>query len=98
MTIQIPLSQSGPAPAFAAAVAAHCAALAAHRTGKAGVPVPVASPLIDSLVLRVSDTGPVATRKPDSFQVRPYEIFDDTPKSPEVDQALSVLRETLNAH
>jgi hypothetical protein len=93
--IQIPLSQSGPPAAFAAALAAHCAALAAHRVGKVGVPVPAASALLDSLIERVPATGPVATRGPDTFRVRPYVVTDDTPKTPEVATALSVLRETL---
>lgn len=93
--ISIPLSQSGPADAFAAALAAHCAALAAHRLGPAKVPAPTASALLDSLVERVPATGPVATRGPDTFRVRPYEIVDDTPKTPEQQHALSVLRETV---
>lgn len=80
--IQIPLSVSGPAPAFAAALEEHRAALAAHRTGEAGVAVPIAHTLLDSLVLRVPATGPVATRGPDTFVIAPYEIVDDTPPPP----------------
>lgn len=93
--IQIPLSQSGPPAAFAAALETHRDALAAHRIGPAKVPAPVSSPLIDSLVQRVPQTGPVATRGPDTFEVLPYVIVDDTPKPPEVATALAVLRETL---
>lgn len=93
--ISILLSQSGPPDTFAAALSDHCAALVAHRVGKAGVPVPAASALLDSLVERVPASGPVATRGPDTFRVRPYEIVDDTPKTPEQQQALSVLRETI---
>jgi hypothetical protein len=32
---------------------------------------------------------------PDAFEILPYEILDDTPLTPEADQALRVLRETL---
>lgn len=91
--IQIPLSLSGPPAAFATALAAHAAALASHRTGKAGVPVPTHP--FDSLVVRVPQTGPVATRGPDTFQVLPYTIVDDTPRTPAQQTALNVLRETL---
>jgi hypothetical protein len=93
--IQIPLSQSGPADQFAAALESHRAALASHRVGKPGIAVPVAHDLIDQLIARVPQKGPVALRGPDQFVILPYEIVDDTPKPPEVDQALKVLRETL---
>jgi len=95
VTVQIPLSLSGPADQFALALEAHRAALEKHRIGKAGVAQPVAHPLLDQLVARVPETGPVATRGPDRFVIVLYEIFDDTPKLPEVDQALKVLRETI---
>lgn len=95
MALEIPLSQSGPAPAFQAALEAHRAALEAHRSGPHGQPVPVSHPLLDSLVARVPAVGPVATRGPDSFQVLPYTIVDDTPRSAEANQALQVLRETI---
>lgn len=93
MTVQVPLSQSGPAPAFAVALEAHRAALQDHRTGKAGVPAP--THLFDHLIARIPATGPVATRGPDIFQIVPYEIVDDTPRTAEQSQALQVLRETL---
>lgn len=93
--ISIPLSQSGDPAAFAAALEAHAKALAAHRVGPAKVPAPVASPLLDALVARVPASGPVATRGPDTFEVLPYVIVDDTPKPPAVATALAVLRETL---
>ena len=95
MTVQIPLSLSGPADQFALALEAHRAALEKHRIGKAGVAQPVAHPLLDQLVDRVPDVGPVATRGPDKFVILPYEIYDDTPKPPEQAQALKVLRETI---
>lgn len=88
---QIPLSQVGDATAFAAALAAHRAALAAHRIGPHHVAAPVAHPLVETLVACVPRGDPL----PDAFQVLPYEIVDDMPKTPEVDQALAVLRETL---
>lgn len=95
MTIQIPISVAGDPIAFRAALEYHCVALAKHRMGGAGVPVPVHP--FDHLIQRVPDTGPVATRKADTFVIVPYEIVDDTPKTPEQNQALSVLRETLGA-
>lgn len=82
MVIQIPLSLSGPPAEFAAKVDAHRAALAAHRVGKPGIGAPQADQLVDSLVERVPQTGPVATRGPDEFRVRAYEIIDDTPAPP----------------
>lgn len=97
MALEIPLSQSGPVPAFQAALEAHRAALEAHRSGPHGQPVPVAHPLLDSLVARVPATGPVATRGPDSFVILPYSIVDDTPRPAEQQTALQVLRETLGA-
>jgi hypothetical protein len=91
--MKIPLSQIGDPKAFAAALEAHRAALEAHRVGKAGVPAPIAHPLLDSLVARVPRGDP----HPDDFVILPYEIFDDTPRTPEQDKALSVLRETLKS-
>lgn len=87
----IPLSVTGDPAAFAVLVETHRAALAAQRAGKAGVPVPVASPLIESLVQCVHRGDPY----PDDFVVVPYEIYDDTPVTPEQQQALAVLRETM---
>lgn len=89
--LQIPLSRSGPVDAFRAQVEAHCVALAIHAAGPAGVAAPVAHPLLSALVVRVPRGDPL----PDAFEVAPFDIFDDTPKPPEVDQALRVLRETL---
>lgn len=89
--VQVPLSQSGPAPAFAAALEAHRAALEAHRSGAPGKASPVAHPLLDALVVRTHRGDPL----PDLFSIAPYIIVDDTPKTPEQNQALSVLRETL---
>ena len=90
--IQIPLSQSGPALDFAKAVEAHRKALETHMMGKPGKPAPIATPLIESVIQRRPQTGPVATRGPDQFVILPYEIIDDTPVSP----AVQMLRETIN--
>lgn len=95
MTLKIPLSVSGDPAAFQRALEAHRAALAAHRSGPHGIPAPVAHPLLDSLIARVPAAGPVATRGPDTFAILPYEIVDDTPRTPEQQTALNVLRETL---
>jgi hypothetical protein len=97
MVKQVLLSQIGDPKAFAATLEAHRAALAAHRIGPTGIAAPQAHPLVDSLVQRVPATGPVATRGPDTFQIAPYEIVDDTPRSPEANKAISVLRETLGS-
>lgn len=80
MTVQIPLSVVGEPNAFAASLEAHCVALAKHRMAGLGVPVPMHP--FDFLVQRVPDTGPVATRKADTFIIAPYEIVDDTPPVP----------------
>ncbi len=93
MVIQIPLSQAGEPAAFAASLEAHRAALEAHRTGRVGIAAPAHA--WDHLIERVPQTGPVAARGPDTFVVRAYEIVDDTPKTPEAEQALKVLRETI---
>jgi hypothetical protein len=37
------------------------------------------------------------TGKPDDFIVLPFEIIDDTPKTPEQQKAIDVLRETIKA-
>ena len=94
--IRLPLSQTGPADQFAKAVQAHIEALTAHRMGPAGKPAPRASELIESVIATQSQEGPVATRGPDRFVALPYEIFDDTPKTPEQQKAIGVLRETIN--
>lgn len=84
--IQIPLSAvvaiAGSAEAFTAAVAAQRDELEAHRRGKPGIAAPLHHELIDQLVQRIPDTGPVAERKPDQFVVAPFEIIDDTPPPP----------------
>lgn len=97
--IQIPLSQVGLAEEFAAALEQHRADLEAHRLGEPDRVAPVAHELVESLVLRVPDKGPVAERGPDKFVVAPYEIVDDTPAppvEPDTQRALDVLRETIS--
>jgi hypothetical protein len=96
--IQIPLSQVSSASEFAAAVEKHRNALERHNLGKSGIAAPTADPLVQSVIARVPQTGPVAKRGPDDFVIQPYEIIDDTPpapKNPEQELALSVLRETI---
>jgi hypothetical protein len=90
--IRIPLSRSGPPQEFASAVEQHLAALERHLMGKPGKPAPVASDLVHSLIERRPQDGPVATRGPDRFVILPYEIYDDTPVSPEV----QLLRDSIN--
>lgn len=80
--IQIPLSKIGSADAFAAILEAHRAALADHRAGEPEKPAPVAHELLDALILRIPDSGPVESRGPDRFEIAPYEIVDDTPPRP----------------
>lgn len=80
--IQIPLSRVGSADAFAAAVESYRADLADHRTGAEGQPAPIAHELIDSLILRIPQAGPVESRGADRFEIAPYEIVDDTPPPP----------------
>lgn len=93
--IQIPLSQSGPEDQFAAAVQAHIDACVAHQMGPPGRPAPRASEWIEYVVTRQPQEGDPATRGPDRFVALPYRIVDDTPKTPEQEQAISVLRETI---
>lgn len=93
--IQIPLSVSGPADAFAQAVKAHRDALEAHLMGKPGRPAPATSALTESVIERQPQQGDVAMRGPDRFVVLPYEIVDDTPRPADHQQAIEVLRETL---
>jgi hypothetical protein len=64
--------------------------------GPAGKPAPRASELIESVIATQPQDGPVATRGPDRFVALPYEIVDDSPKTPEQQKAISVLRETIN--
>lgn len=91
--IQIPLSQSGPADKFAAAAKAHRDALEAHLMGPAGKPRPIASPLVEAVIGRQPQSGPVANRGPDKFVVLPYDIVDDMQVSPEV----QFLRDSIGA-
>lgn len=93
MTVQLLLSATGDPAAFRSALEAYRAALEAHRAGKPGIPAPVAHPLLEALIQRVPQGDPL----PDLFQILPYEIVDDTPRPPEQDQALRILRETLGA-
>lgn len=90
--IKIPLSHSGPAKEFAKAVEAHRKALEAHMMGKPGKPAPIANAIIEAVIERRPQDGPVATRGPDKFVIMPYEIYDDTPVSPE----LQILRDSIN--
>jgi hypothetical protein len=94
--IRLPLSQTGQPAQFAQDVQAHIEALTAHMMGKPGVAAPRASELVESVIARQPQDGPVATRGPDRFVALPYEIVGDTPKTPEQEQALNVLRETIN--
>jgi hypothetical protein len=96
--IDIPLSLVGSVEAFAVALESHRADLEAHRAGKPGIPAPIAPRLhglVDQLILRVPDAGPVADRGPDKFLIAPYRVVDDTPVAPETQHALDVLRETI---
>jgi hypothetical protein len=93
--INIPLSQSGPADQFAQAVQQHIEACTAHQMGRPGVPAPRSSELVEAVVARVPQDGPVATRGPDKFVALPYQIVDDTPKTPEQQKAIDLLRETI---
>ena len=93
--IQIPLSIAGTQEGFATAVQAHRDALEAHLMGKPGKSAPAASSAIESVIQRRQQDGPVATRGPDQFVILPYQIYDDTPKTPEQEKAIAVLRETI---
>lgn len=88
--IQLSLSQTGPADQFIQAVEAFRQAKLAHRF-MVDVPAPTADPPIESIVRRIQgEPG-----KPDDFVVLPFEIIDDTPHTPEQQQAIDVLRETV---
>jgi hypothetical protein len=95
MTKQIPLSLSGPADKFAQAVQAHIEACTAHLIGKPGKPAPRASAVVESVIMRQVQTGPVATRGPDQFVALPYEIVDDAIRTPEQQKAIETLRATI---
>lgn len=91
--IRIPLTQSGPADQFAKDVQAHIEALTAHMMGKPGKPAPRATIAVELVIARLPQDGPVATRGPDKFIAKPYEIYDDKPVSPEV----QMLRDSIGA-
>ena len=91
--IKLTLSQTGPADKFSQAVDAHIQALQSHMMGATGKPPPRASDLIERVIMRQAQGGPVATRGPDRFMALPYEIFDDRPVTPEV----QFLRDSIGA-
>lgn len=94
--IQIPLSQISTPSEFDADVVKHRAALERHMRGKPDVAAPTADPLVQSVIRRVPQKGPVASRGPDDFVIQEYGIVDDHPKPPEVEAALNVLRESID--
>jgi hypothetical protein len=91
MAIKIPLSQSGPPAEFARAVEDHRKALIAHMMGKPGVAPPTHNDLVNAVIERRPQTGPIDKRGPDQFVILPYEIVDDTPVSP----AVQLLRDSI---
>lgn len=95
MTIQVPLSLSGPPEAFSKAVQAHRDALEAHLMGKPGKAAPIAPDAVAMVIKRQPQDGPVATRGPDQFVIMPYTIIDDTPRTPEQQRAIETLRDTI---
>lgn len=95
MTVQVPLSLSGPPEAYAKAVQAYVEACTAHMMGKPGKPAPQAPDVVAMVVRRVPQDGPVATRGPDRFVVLPYVVIDDTPRTPEQQRAIDTLRDTI---
>lgn len=90
--IRLPLSRTGSAESFDAAVQDHIKALTKHLLGKPGVPAPRAGELVEMVIARKQQDGPVATRGPDTFYARPYTIYDDKPVTPEV----QMLRDSIN--
>jgi hypothetical protein len=80
--IQVRLSQFESPEAFRAALDAHRTALSDHRLGEPDQPAPIANELLDRLIQRVPEPGPVEDRGPDRFEIAPYEIVDDTPPPP----------------
>lgn len=89
--ISIPLSKVGSAAEFAAAVEAHRSDVEKHLAGEPGVPAPTHDPLIESLIVRTAAKGPVAKRGPDKITIAPYEIVDDTPPPPTIEQRKEAL-------
>lgn len=94
--IRLPLSQTGAPDQFAKEVENHVEALTAHMMGGSGIAAPRASDLVECVIARIPQDGPVATRGPDRFVALPYEIVDDLPKTPEQQKAIETLRETIN--
>lgn len=94
---QVRLSQIESPAAFAAALEAHRAALADHRIGEPDIPAPIAHELLDQLILRVPESGPVETRGPDRFEIAPYEIVDDRPPPPTLTVRKQALLSELNS-
>lgn len=92
--IEIPLSHAGSVEGFAKAIEEHRSALLAHQRS-VEKPIPVHSPWVEAVISRWPQPGPVAERGPDEFLVLPYKIIDDTARTPEEQQAIDVLRETL---
>lgn len=80
-TIQIPLSQISTPSEFDAAVAKYRAELERHVMGNTGVASPVADMLVQLVIARVPQKGPIESRGPDEFTVLPYEFLDDLPQS-----------------
>jgi hypothetical protein len=95
--IQLPLSQTGHAKQFAAKVQAHIEACTSHMMGAPGIPAPRHDEIVEQVIARVPQDGPVATRGPDRFIALPFEIYDDTPRTKEQQKAVDVLRETIKA-
>ncbi|BEV44780.1 hypothetical protein [Afipia carboxidovorans] len=93
--IDIPLSQIGSVDQFAIDVQHYIDACTAHMLGKPGVPAPRSSELVERVVARIPEAGPVAARGPDKFVALPYQIIDDLPKTPEQQKAIDLLRETI---
>jgi hypothetical protein len=95
MTVNVPLSLSGPPDAFAKAVQAHRDALEAHLMGRPGKAAPIASEAVAMVIKRVPQDGPPATRGPDQFVIMPYVVIDDSPRTPEQQRAIDTLRDTI---
>lgn len=93
--IDIPLSQIGSTDSFAKDIEAHRTALIAHQQSE-NVAIPVHSQWVDQVISRRPQTGPVAQRGADEFVVLPYQVIDDTPRTPEAELAVKVLRETIS--
>lgn len=95
MTIQVPLSLIRDPEQFRLAVEDYRKGLEDHAMGKPGRPRPSATPLIEAVIKRQPQDGPVAIRGPDQFVIMPYTIIDDTPRTPEQQRAIETLRHTI---